>query len=155
MDRQAEFERAFRAQIERFRDPLRDGLRKLRRVKPPAGAAFVMFEIYSDWRSFPISSFAFDRRGNEVSVDTPFHGSRLAIRGELIPGGVIDQDAFEEDGVATFESGARILAELFRQCWQAAGGEGFSLPAYIKHHDRGTALDLRTGEWVSTKSLWG
>ncbi len=153
MDRRAEFEGAFRAQIGRFRAPLVPELRRFLRVQPPPRAALVMFEVYSDWRSFAVSAFAFDRDWVEVSAGTPFQEARPRIPGELVPEGAIDQDAFEDDGVATFETGAVLLAELFHQCWREAGGTGYPLPAYIKHHDRGTALDLGTGGWVRTRDL--
>jgi hypothetical protein len=154
MNRQQEFEHLFRSQLGRFQKSLIDELRKVVRAKPPAKMELLLFEIQSDWRIFPVHAFAYDKRAAEVYFKPPFYASLLGKAGRLIPEGVIDQNAFENDSVATFETGARILAEWFRGCWQAAGGDRFPLPAYIMHHDRGEALDLHAGAWVDTESMW-
>jgi hypothetical protein len=62
-------------------------------------------------------------------IGAPFHGRVLPTSaGPLIPDGAIDQDGYEEAGVRTFESGARVLAEWFGECWHAAGEASFPLP---------------------------
>jgi hypothetical protein len=50
--------------------------------------------------------------------------------------------------VATFESGARVLAEWFGECWHKAGGAAFPLPAYINLHDVSRYFDLHARRWV-------
>src|SRR5260370_15093548 len=86
----------------------------------------------ADWRNFPVYLFAMDDAApNEVYFKPPFNGTLLPDAGELIPTGAIDQDAYEDEGVATFESGARIMAEWFGECWHAARGAQVPIPAYI------------------------
>lgn len=71
----------------------------------------------------------------------------------MIPQGAIDQDRYESAGVATFESGARVLAEWFGECWHAAGGAKFPLPAYINLHDSSRYYDLHARRWVKHTDL--
>lgn len=88
---------------------------------PPA-VKVLLFEVQSDWDTFPVHAFAMsDESPDEVYYKPPFSGKVLKGREPLIPRGAIDQDAYEEDGVATFESGARVLCEWFGECWGPQG----------------------------------
>jgi len=121
----------------------------------PSLVKVLLFEIQSDWRRFPVHVFALDGASpNEVYFEAPFYAALLPEAGALIPVGAIDQDDFEVAGVATFESGARVLAEWFGECWRAAGGMEFPIPAFIHHHDRSRYFDLRSGRWVQEADIW-
>lgn len=72
----------------------------------------------------------------------------------LIPRGAIDQDAYEDAGVFTLETGARLLAEWVGECWHEASGGEFTLPAYIGHHDRSAQYDLRLKTWGDESDIW-
>ena len=67
---------------------------------------------------------------------------------------MIEKDAYEDVGVATFESGARIMAEWFGECWHAAGGAKYPIPAYINLHDSSRYFDLRKRRWVRDADIW-
>jgi hypothetical protein len=153
MDRQEEFEALFRSLIERHTPALTDRLRELVSTPPPAGMEVLLFVIFSDWKSFPIQAGAFNRRITEVSFEPPFCGPLLEGV-EFIPLGAIDQEAFENDGVATYESGAVVAAEWFGECWHAAGGDLYPLPAFIEHHDAADAYDLARQCWIEEESIW-
>jgi hypothetical protein len=94
-----------------------------------------------------------DEAPNEVYFEQPFSGGLLEDAGRLIPAGAIKQDAYEEAGVGTFESGAKVLAEWFGECWHAAGGASFPIPAYINLHDRSEYYELRSRRWRA-ESPW-
>jgi hypothetical protein len=151
---QAEFDREFRGHIERFTEPLVVALRRIVKATPPAPVQTLSFEIQADWDEFPVRAFAMDRLAiNEVYFHPPFTGQLLPDADELIPKGAIDQDRYESAGVATFESGARVLAEWFGECWHAAGGAKFPLPAYINLHDSSRYYDLHARRWVKHTDL--
>jgi hypothetical protein len=110
--------------------------------------------VQADWRDFPVSAFAMDREAvNEEYFKPPFKGKVLPKAGRLIPEGAIDQDRYEDAGVATFERGARVLAEWFGDCWQAAGGRSFLLPAYISLHGSARYYDLHARRWVRANQI--
>jgi hypothetical protein len=155
LSRQAAFDREFREHIERFTKPLVSALRAITGTEPPPVVKVLSFEMQADWRDFPVCAFAMDDDApNEVYFEPPFNGLLLPDAGELIPEGAIDQDAYEEAGVATFESGARVLAEWFGECWHAAGGTTFPIPAYISLHDSSRYYDLRARRWVRDSEIW-
>lgn len=153
---QAAFDREFRRQIERFTQPLVAALRKLIAAPLPGGKFQVLsFETKADWRQFPVYAFAMDREAvNEKFFEPPFKGRVLPkSAGPLVEEGAIDQDRYEAGGVATLESGARVLAEWFGECWHAAGGSAFPLPAYIYLHDSSRYFDLHACRWVNANSI--
>lgn len=151
---QAGFDREFRGHIERFTEPLVAELRELLAAELPGTFEVLSFEMQADWRHFPVYAFAMDREAiNEVYAKPPFKGRVLPDGGPLIPEGGIDQDRYEAAGVATFESGARVLAEWFGECWHAAGGAAFPLPAYINLHDSSRYFDLRARRWVRAADI--
>jgi hypothetical protein len=156
---QAEFDREFRGHIERFTEPLVAALRKLVATELPDDDEFevLSFEMQADWRDFPVHAFAMDREAvNEADdVGPPFYGKVLPRAGRLIPKGAIDQDRYESLGVATYESGATVLAEWFGECWHAAGGTEFPLPAYINLHDSSRHFDLHARRWVKANEIGG
>jgi hypothetical protein len=148
------FDREFREHIERFTKPLVAALRKLVATKLPGEFEVLSFEMQSDWRNFPVYAFAMDREAiNEVYFQPPFKGPVLPKAGPLILVGSIDQDRYEDGGVATFENGARVLAEWFGECWHAAGGGQFPLPAYINLHDSSEYFDLHARRWVRAADI--
>lgn len=152
--KQAAFDREFRAQIERFTEPLVAALRTITAAKPPAVVEALSFEIQADWRKFPVYAFAMDKEAlNEVYSKRPFKGPLLADAGPLVPDGEIDQKGYDAAGVATFESGARVLAEWFGECWHAAGGARFPIPAYINLHDSSWYYDLHARRWVRATEI--
>ncbi|MDB5311969.1 MAG: hypothetical protein JWO38_6171 [Gemmataceae bacterium] len=151
---QAAFDREFRGHIERFTQPLIAALRALIATELPGEFEVLSFEMQADWRHFPVYAFAMDREAiNEVYFEPPFKGRVLPKAGPLIPKGAIDQDRYEDGGVATFESGARVLAEWFGECWHAAGGAVFPLPTYINLHDSSRYFDLRARRWVRAADI--
>jgi hypothetical protein len=151
---QATFDREFRGNIERFTKPLVAALRKVIATELPGKFEVLSFEMQADWRDFPVYAFAMDREAlNEVYFKPPFKGPVLARAGPLVPKAVIDQDRYEAGGVATFESGSRVLAEWFGDCWHAAGGAAFPLPAYISLHDSSRYFDLHARRWVRAADI--
>jgi hypothetical protein len=153
--RQVAFDREFRGHVERFTDPLVAALRKICATPVPPVVKVLAFEMQADWREFPVYAFAMDDKApNEVYFEPPFNGAVLPDAGELVPDGAIDQDAYEEAGVATFESGSRALAEWFGECWHAAGGSMCPIPAYISLHDSSRYFDLRAKRWVRDSDIW-
>ncbi len=159
VDLQAAFDREFRGHIERFREPVVAVLGELVATALPRGNAdpdevefaVLSFEMQADWRYFPVRAFAMDRECiNEADgIGPPFQAQILPTSaGPLVPAGAIDQDEYEAAGVRTFESGARVLAEWFGECWHAAGGAAFSLPTYINLHDSSWYFDLHARRWV-------
>jgi hypothetical protein len=153
--RQAAFDNEFRGHIERFTPALVAALRKIVATRVPPAVKVLAFEMQPDWREFPVHAFALDGEApNEVHFKRPFKGPLLPKAGALIPEGVIDQSGYEGAGVATFESGARVLAEWFGECWHAAGGAAFPAPAYISLHDSSRYFDLRARRWVRGSDIW-
>ena len=153
--RQKAFDAEFRGHVERLTPKLVSALRVITSATPPPGVKVLSFEVQSDWDTFPVQAFAMsDESPDEVYFKAPLSGKVLKGREPLIPRGAIDQDAYEEDGVATFESGARVLSEWFGECWEAAGGAKFPIPAYINHHDRASYYDLRRRRWVKQSQIW-
>jgi len=153
--RQKAFDTEIRGHIERLSPKLVSALRAITSATPPAAVKVLSFEVQSDWDALPVYAFAMDDESpNEVYFKPPFSGKVLKTRGPLIPRGAIDQDAYEEAGVATYESGARVLCEWFGECWEAAGGSKFPIPAYINHHDRASYYDLRRKRWVKQSQIW-
>ena len=153
---QAAFDLEFRGHVERFTEPVVAALRKLVVAELPDGEFEVLsFEMQADWRYFPVRAFAMDREAiDEEYYEPPFYGKVLPeSSGPLVPEGAIDQDRYEEAGVATFESGARVLAEWFAECWHAAGGAAFPLPAYINLHDSSRYFDLHARRWVKANTI--
>lgn len=153
--RQQAFDREFRGHIERLAPALVAALRTITGAMPPEEVKILAFEVQADWRSFPVHAFAMDDQSpDEVYFQPPFYGTLLRDAGPLIPRGAIDQDAYEDAGVATFESGARVLAEWFGECWHEAGGASFHIPAYINFHDSSSYYDLRVRRWVKDADIW-
>jgi hypothetical protein len=102
-----------------------------------------------------------DANPNEVYFDPPFYGEILPNSGDLIPRDrssedrwAIDQDGYEDAGIDTFESGARVLAEWLGECWHTSGGAGFPIPVYVNHHDRSSYYELRVQRWVEESDVW-
>jgi hypothetical protein len=164
VDLQAAFDREFRGHIERFREPVVAALRQLVATPLPSAEAdpdgydfaVLSFEMQADWRHFPVRAFAMDRECvNEADgAGPPFRGRVIPpSAGPLIPDGAIDQGRYEDAGVRTFESGARVLAEWFGECWHAAGGAAFSLPAYLHLHDSSRYFDLHARRWVKASTI--
>jgi hypothetical protein len=152
---QAAFDREFRGQIERFTQPLVAALRTLVSAPVPLVVKVLAFEMHADWRDFPVYAFAMDDEApNQVYFEPPFNGYVLPDAGELVPDAAIDQDGYEEAGVATYESGARVLAEWFGECWHAAGGATFPILAYIHLHDDSDYFELRSRRWVQESDIW-
>jgi hypothetical protein len=153
--RQKAFDAEFRGHVERFTPKLVPALRRITSATPPPVVKIQLFVIQSDWGEFPVHAFAMDDASpDEVSFKRPFYGKVLKGREKLVPQGAIDQDAYEDAGVDTFESGARVLAEWFGECWESAGGSRFPIPAYIHHHDRPSYYDLRRKRWVKESQVW-
>lgn len=153
--RQQAFDREFRGHIERFAAPLVAALRRLMSTPVPPVVKVLAFEMQADWRDFPVYAFAMDDESpDEVYFEPPFCGDVLPGAGELVPRGAIDQDGYEAAGVATFESGARVLAEWFGECWHAAGGAGFPIRAVINLHDTSRYYDLKARRWVRDGDIW-
>jgi hypothetical protein len=153
--RQSAFDREFRGHIDRHTPKLVSALQAITSAAPPAVVKVLSFEVQSDWDTFPVYAFAMsDESPDEVYFKPPFSGDVLESREPLIPRGAIDQDAYEQAGVATFERGARVLCEWFGECWEAAGGLKFPIPAYINHHDRPSYYDLRRKRWVKQSQIW-
>lgn len=153
--RRKQFEDEFRCHIERHSPAVVKAIRRLVSAAPPKVIKVILFEISSDWDEFPVNLLAMDDKApNEVHFKSPFAGKLLGRSGALIPDGAIDQDAYEDAGIATFETGARILSEWFGECWHAAGGADFSLPAYIGHHDDSALFELRTKRWMKFSDVW-
>jgi hypothetical protein len=153
--RQETFDREFRAHIERHRSALISALRTITTATPPAEVKLLAFEIQPYWDEFPVYLHAMDDESpDETYYEPPFSDRLLEDAGELIPDGAIDQDSYEDAGVATIESGARVLARWFGECWHAAGGASFPLPAYINLHDSSSYYDLRSSRWVKNSDIW-
>ena len=152
---QAAFDREFRRHIERFTQTLVAALRTLVSAPVPLVVKVLVFEMHADWRDFPVYTFAMgDEAPNQVYFEPPFNGYVLPDAGVLVPDGAIDQDGYEEAGVATYESGARVLAEWFGQCWHAAGGVKFPILACIHLHDDSDYFELRSRRWVKESDIW-
>ena len=152
---QEAFDREFRGHIERLTPALIAALRVIVGTTPPPVVKILSFEMQADWRDFPVHAFAMDDKApNEVYFKPPFKGYVLPDAGELVPDGAIDQNGYEEAGVATGESGARVLAEWFGECWHAAGGAEFPIPTYINLHDSRRYYDLRARHWVRDSDIW-
>jgi hypothetical protein len=153
-DRQKAFEGEFRRLIERHRPALLRELGVLMATPPPPNVRILSFVVFSRWNTFPVRVLAVDDTSTEeVYFDPPFSAALLQDAGELISRGAIDQDAYEDDGVQTFETGARVLAEWFGKCWHEAGGGEFPLPAYIGHHDRAAQFDLKAEKWITQSEI--
>jgi hypothetical protein len=153
--RQAAFDREFRGHLEKFTPRVVSALRKIVTAKVPRAVKVLAFEMQADWRYFPVHAFAMDdETPDEVYFKAPFSGPVLPNSGALVPEGAIDQEAFQADGVATFERGATLMAEWFGECWHAAGGAAFSIPAYISLHDSSRYFDLRARRWVRDEDIW-
>jgi len=55
--------------------------------------------VQSDWRGFPVHTFAMnDEAPDEVYFEPPFHGSLLPDANDLIPDGTIDKTASRVPG---------------------------------------------------------
>lgn len=153
--RQQEFDREFRRHIDRHTAALIPVLREIIGTPVPPVVKLLAFEMQADWRSFPVHVFAMDDQSpDELYYERPFYAQLLRDTGPLIPKGAIDQDGYEEAGVATFESVAVVMAEWFGECWHVAGGTAFPIPAYIHLHDNSRYYDLRARRWVRDSDIW-
>jgi hypothetical protein len=148
-----EFKVLFRALIDRHTPALTARLRTLVQTPPPPAMEVLLFVIFSDWDEYPIQASAYNRQATEVYFKAPFYGQMLPRR-KLILKDAIDQEAVENEGIATFETGAVVTAEWFGKCWHQAGGNCFSVPAFIQHHDHCEAYDLRRRRWVKDTDIW-
>ncbi len=153
MGRQDEFESLFRSLIERHTPALTARLRELIWTPPPPGTEVLLFVIWSRWDTFPIEVGAYDLDIHELTSKPPFCGELLQAM-PFIPEGAIDQEAFENDGVRTFETGAMVIVQWFGECWHTAGGGRFPVPVFIEHHDAAEAYDLRERCWIEEESIW-
>src|SRR5262249_34082122 len=98
---QADFEREFRGQIERFAPSVVAALRAIITAKRPPAVKILSFEIQADWRKFPVYAFALDDKAqNESCFEPPFKGALLPDVGALIPKDAINQAAYQKAGVA-------------------------------------------------------
>lgn len=141
--RQQQFEREFRGQIGRLAGPVVSALRGITEASLSDEIGVLSFVIHSRGSSFPVFVHAMDSVSpDEVYFDPPFSGEVLVGAGPLIPPGAIDRDGYEADGVATYEVGARVLAEWFGECWHEVGGASFPIAAHISHHDQDAYYDL-------------
>jgi hypothetical protein len=151
------FDAAFRGQLERLTPRVVSALRAITTATPPPEMKILSFEVRSDWDTFPVRVLAMsDESPDEVYFKPPFSGQILEDGEPLIPRGTIDRDAYDANGVAAFERGARLLCEWFGGCWEAAtGGVDFPIPTYIHHHhDEPAYYDLRRRRWVKRSQVW-
>jgi hypothetical protein len=155
VSRQQRFEGEFRSHLGRHTTALIATLREIIATPVPAVVKLLAFEMQADWRDFPVHVFAMDDESpDEVYFEPPFYDPLLPEAGPLVPRGAIDQDGYEEAGVHRFETGARVMAEWFGECWHAAGGARFSIPAYIHLHDDSDYFELRSRRWVRDTEIW-
>ena len=153
--RQKAFDREFRPYLDRHTAALVAALRNVITSPVPPVVKVLVFETQADWEEFPVNVFAMDDASpKEVYYESPFNDTLLPGVGPLVPDGAIDQDGYEEDGVATFESGARLMAVWFGECWHTADGGKFSIPAYIHLHDDSDYFDLGARRWVKDTAIW-
>jgi hypothetical protein len=153
--RQQAFDSEFRGHIERFTHRLVAALRRIVATPVPPVVKVLAFEMQADWRVFPVYAFAMDDQSpDEVYFESPFKCEVLPDAGELVLSGAIDQDGYEDSGVATFESGARVLAEWFGECWHESGGAAFPIRAVISLHDSSRYYDLGARRWVRDRDIW-
>ena len=89
---------------------------------PSAEVKLLSFVIFSYWDEFPVRVFAMDDASpDEVYYEPPFSADILEDAGDLIPDGALDQDAYEDDGVATFETGAPRAGRMVRRVLARGG----------------------------------
>jgi hypothetical protein len=152
---QQQFESEFRSHLDRHTTALIAALRGIIATPVPAVVKLLAFQMQADWRSYPAHVFAMDDESpDEVYFEPPLFGALLPESRPLVPPGAIDQDGYEEAGVHTFETGARVMAEWFGECWHAAGGDRFPIPVYIHLHDSSDYFELRSRRWTKDAEIW-
>ena len=162
MDRRHEFEQLVAAGLAGFRERSVARLREILARPLPPEVRVLWFSISSSTDGLPVRVVGMDERAiNEAAVRDPktgeFRGSlseRLVPRDgtKYVSSEVIDE--YDADvPVGAYEYGVRLIAEFLRSCYAEAGGATHPLRAYAHHHDRGTALDLKSGKWVDTQAI--
>ena len=152
---QAAFDREFSKYLKPLGQPLVTELQKFMQTPVPPEVGVQLFVVHSDWSFFPVHAFAMDKESpDEVYFESPFYGAILPDVAEIVPEDGINQDEYELNGIATFETGAHVLCEWFGKCWHKAGCAAFPIPAYIHHHDRDAHFDLKAQKWVGQRDIW-
>lgn len=153
---QAKFDGEFRPYVERYTEPVVVALRALVAAPLPGGFELLAFYPDAEWSRFRIEVHAMDREAmhSAVGVRRPFDG-KLLPAGPFVPTGAIDQYGYEAAGVRTYESGSRVIAEWFGECWEAADGAAFPLPAYVSLPDGFQYFDLHARRWIPREEIGG
>ena len=160
-DRKGEFERLVGSGLAAFREPAVRRLRELLARPLPPEARVLWFVITSSTEGLPVRVVAMDDRAiNGAAVKDPGTGRlRGVLSQDLVPGDddYVPPDVMDEYDadvpVGAYEYAARLIAEFVRTCYAEAGGAAHPLRAYANHHDRGTALNLKTGRWVDKEAI--
>jgi hypothetical protein len=162
MDRQQEFEELVAAGLQRFRERAVARLRDILGREFPPDLRVLWFEIQSDTDGLPVRVHGLDEAATDsVSVQDPVRGGWWSVLSEpLVPDDSSEYIPFEtiEDyefdvPVGTYEHAATLIAGFVRDCYLEAGGAAHPLRAFANHHDRGRALDLKTGSWVKVDDI--
>ncbi len=162
MDRQQEFEGIVEAGLERFRKQSVTRMREILGRDFPPDVRVIWFGIQSDTDGLPVRVYGMDSSAsNTPTTSDPKTGaSRTVLSEALVPDAAEEYipyevvDDYNNDlSAGAYEHAARLIAEFLRSCYQEAGGAAHPLRAYANHHDRGGALDLKTGKWVKVADI--
>jgi hypothetical protein len=103
----------------------------------------------------PLRMFLIDAHNSEAFHHDPTYFLPTSIGlleeiEEVIPQSEAErQKLYEEAGVETVEVETITLIEWFVACWIRAGGQHFTLPAYLCRHDDRESFDLKQMKWVA------
>jgi hypothetical protein len=133
-------------------------LRQLVRHPYPPEVVHLAFEVFTDgFRSgFPVRVFFIDAENNEFFL---YEDGEAKYPSSVDPGLLdipsvygeeLEKELEEDDPEADFYTLAgEALVPWFSDCWQAAGGAGFSRAASIRLHDDVKFFDLIARQWRS------
>jgi hypothetical protein len=156
----AELEREFRGvvrdHLEVLTQPLIEALRALIHHPFPEQVVEISFEVFRDGftSGFPVRAFFMDRDNCEFFL----RENGKAVYPSPIDPGLLDiprvysravDDRYDAVPDQITVAGDELVP-WFAECWQAAGGSGFTRRATIAFHDGVRELNLMTGTFQKT-----
>lgn len=146
--------------LQQYSEPLIETLRNVQRYNFDEAVELVDFQAFTDPTLFSlaITMFSMDKNASEVFGNGETFAGSEEVLSEVAYYSLLDeqQDAFyeryEEQRFDDVEQ--RVISEWFAKCWEEAGGETFTLPAYFTFHDANQSYDLQQGQFVDSEALW-
>jgi hypothetical protein len=157
-DAAPEFQQLVATHLETLTKSLIPVLQKLIRCPYPPEVHHLDFEVFWDsfTEGFPIRVFFMDERNCEYFVykngkpEYPTDVDPALLKIDYVyPMSLEDEVRERHPEMDCMTEAGKVIVPWFAKCWWAAGGQTFSLPAYIGFHDEQARLDLATQKWIA------